>query len=260
MIALRLMGGIGNQMFIIATGETWRNNGYDVVYTNMDENLDYIAKNYTPKRNSERYKRLFENFDWDKNKAPRGISLKPAKVKFTYTEIVPQDGTEYIGYFQSPKYFPDHDFIRWLFQLSEEEGCCMAYPICEYSCSIHVRRQDYLKVQDYHTVLDIRYYADALLGLSATHRIDKYYIFSDDIAWCKDHFSGDEFVFMNCNECSALYLMGRCKHNVIANSSLSWFGAFLGDPADRTVIYPSNWFGPKGEDSRDMFPWQWRKV
>ena len=260
MIAIKLMGGLGNMLFQIATGETWRKRGHSVVYTNMDDNLDYIAHSFAFRRHSDVYKKLFENFDWDEYKAPKGVMFTPRKVPFTYTEIEPQDGVEYIGYFQSAKNFPDHDFVRWLFEPSEWTLSQMSFPICNYSCSIHVRRQDYLNLQDYHNVLDKEYYGLALLGLSSQNRIDKYYVFSDDIKWCKYHFTGDEFEFMTCMEYVALYLMGICRYNVIANSSLSWWGAFLGEPEERVVIAPQIWFGLKGENSKDLIPENWIRL
>jgi hypothetical protein len=64
-VAIRLMGGLGNMLFQIATGETWRERGVDVVYTNMDENLEYIATHYAFRRRSEDYKKIFRNFNWD---------------------------------------------------------------------------------------------------------------------------------------------------------------------------------------------------
>lgn len=258
--AIRLMGGLGNMLFQIATGETWRKRGHDVVYTDIDKNLLYIANNYSFRRHSGVYKKLFENFDWDEHRALGKAKFTPRKVPFIYTEIEPQDGIEYVGYFQSPKYFPDHEFIRWLFEPSEWTLSQMSFPICNYSCSIHVRRQDYLKLQDYHNVLGEYYYTNAIIGLSEFYRIDKYYVFSDDTEWCKENFTGDEFEFMNCVEYVALYLMGICRYNIIANSSLSWWGAFLGEPEGRVVIAPQVWFGTKGENSKDLIPENWIRI
>jgi len=259
-VAIRLMGGLGNMLFQIATGETWRERGVDVVYTNMDENLDYVATHYAFRRRSEDYKLLFRNFNWDLHKAPHESTFRSLKVPFTYSEIIPQDGVEYVGYFQSEKFFDNPDYIRCLFQPSEWANAQMAYPICEYLCSIHVRRQDYLKIQDYHPVLGMNYYKMAILTLEEFNRVDRYYVFSDDIAWCDENFKGDQFFFMTCGEYTAMFLMGLCKHNIIANSSLSWWGAYLGDPDERTVIAPNEWFGVKGEDDRDLIPGGWLKL
>lgn len=258
-IAIRMMGGVGNLLFQIATGETWRRRGYDVVYTQMDENLNYIAHNYVPRRHSEDYKMLFDNFNWDKHKAPPNTSFKQIHVPYIYTEIELRDGCEYIGYFQSDKNFSDGKFVRWLFLPSEMVKSLLAFPIAEYSCSIHVRRQDYLNLKDYHTNLGMDYYNDAIDALDE-FRIDKFYIFSDDIDWCRKVFIGDQFEFMTCLEYVSLYLMGMCTHNIIANSSLSWWGAFLPSNSGRMVIGPKDWFGPKGQNSKDLMPKYWIKI
>lgn len=257
MIAIRLMGGLGNMLFQIATGESWRKDGYDIAYTNMDANLDFIAKNYTPKRNSDVYELLFENFNWDMQRSPIESKFRPQYVPFVYSEIVPKDGTEYIGYFQSEKNFPDKDYIRWLFEPSEWTREQLLFPFGgQVTCSMHVRRQDYLRLSDYHTNLGIDYYEKAIWTLEPFN-IDKILIYSDDIEWCKGVFIGERFLFMDTVEYLTLFQMGMCDHHIIANSSLSWWGAWLREDQDKVIIYPKNWFGIKGEDSRDVCPQRW---
>lgn len=260
MIGIRLMGGLGNVMFQIATGETWRSMGYDVVYTNMDENLDYIASIYAFKRHSERYKMLWRNFHWDLHKAPQNASFKPLHVPFTFTDIKPLDGIEYVGYFQSEKYFPDRELILNLFHPSAWLENQIDFPWKdEMTCAIHVRRQDYLKLSDYHTNLGLDYYDRAMWTLEPFF-IDKYLIFSDDIEWCKNTFIGDNFIFMDSAEYVAMYQMARCSHMIMANSSLSFWGVYLGGNDNRVICTPSRWFGSKGPDPSDIYDEHWIKI
>lgn len=247
------MGGLGNQMYQIAMGETWRKRGHEVVYTNMDENLDYISRSYDNRRHAFAYKGIFINFDWDKHKSPPGTKLKQIKVPFTYTEIVPADGNEYVGYLQSEKFWDDKDFIKELFRTT----FIPTRP--ERSCSIHVRRGDYLKLAEHHTNLSEEYYKAAMATLVSLD-IEKYYVFSDDIQWCRVVFSDNRFVIYNNVDYICMEMMSKCCHNIIANSSLSWWGAWLGEQDDTVIVAPKEWF-PKGkEDASDIIPDRWIKI
>lgn len=259
-IAIRLMGGLGNMLFQIATGESWRKQGYDIVYTNMDDNLNYLASHFPETRHPALYKGLFENFTWDTYKAQPNIRFNSIKVPFTYTPITIDDGCEYVGYFQSEKNFPDKDFVRWLFEPSESIKELITFPFKEdIICSVHVRRQDYLQLSAHHNNLTMDYYTKAMWTLEPFN-IVKYLIFSDDIDWCKTVFIGDEFYFIDNHEYLAVFQMGLCNHNIIANSSLSWWGAWLREDLDKVIIHPDRWFGPKGPDSKDVCPFRWIRL
>jgi hypothetical protein len=260
MIGIKTMGGLGNLMFQIATGETWRERGYNVVYTNIDENLSFIASNYAFRRHSYVYKSLWRGFDWDKHKAPQNASFKPARTPFIYVDITPVDRVEYIGYFQSDKHFPSRELVMKLFEPSDWLVGHICFPWRgEITCSIHVRRQDYLGLQDYHPVLDMDYYNRAIETLSPFN-VNTFLVFSDDIKWCRENFKGDKFVFMQSVEHVAIYQMAKCNHNIMANSSLSWWGSYLGGNDNRVVIAPEKWFGVKGENPKDVYNEHWIKL
>jgi hypothetical protein len=117
--------------------------------------------------------------------------------------------------------------------------------------SIHIRRTDYLALSDYHYNLALDYYHTAIRSFS-----DKYtfLIFSDDIDWCVDNLGTYNCVFVSGNEdIIDLFLMSRCKHNIIANSSFSWWASYLNTNPDKRVIAPTKdkWFGPKLNNSVD---------
>jgi hypothetical protein len=162
------------------------------------------------------------------------------------------DGVDLDGYFQTEKYFKHikdkilNDFtFKFIPNLPTENYI-----------SIHVRRGDYLHQTNHHPVCDVEYYNEAISLIN--ENLPKI-IFSDDIEWCKDNIKAD-FYSENTKNYEDLYLMTRAKHNVIANSSFSWWGAWLNQNPDKIVVAPKNWFGPGYAhlDVSDLIPEEWK--
>lgn len=254
------MGGLGNMMFQIAFGESIaKKYGCDVVYTNLKENFQYIKSNYTRSPHADEYLSLFPNIKWDKNHNRIKELTKHKHVPFHYVDITPEDETEYIGYFQSEKYFYSEEFIRSLFLFSHTIERKYEFPL-NITASIHVRRSDYVSLPDHHPPCDMVYYQSAIDVLDRED-LNKYIIFSDDIDWCKNNFSGDRFVFSHDKDYIDLFNMTYCDHNIIANSSLSWWGAYLNPSPYKIVIAPQRWFGNACKDNpRDIIPGTWLKI
>ena len=228
-------GWLGNQMFqYAATYATSKRCGVDCAFPENNPNL-------------------FELFNLSalKNKTvTRYIYQEP---EFEYCPIPERDGLTLFGYFQSEKYFFDYrDDIRKEFTLKNPK-----FPdsLEEEHIGIHVRRGDYLNLQDVHPVCSMEYYEKALKELPDL----PVYIFSDDIDWCKDNFKGDRFKFSDQNFIEDFELMTKCSYHIIANSSFSWWAAWLSD--SKKVIAPAKWFGPKGPGSaEDIIPDAWIKL
>jgi len=132
------------------------------------------------------------------------------------------------------------------------------------SVSLHVRRGDYV-ANSSHVVLAPAYYAAALDRLSFVAQEAHYYVFSDDISWCRENlYLPGRATFVDHNGPEADYedmrLMSLCKHHVIANSSFSWWGAWLGETTGQTVIAPRLWFVDPSRSSRDMVPEGWERI
>ncbi len=124
------------------------------------------------------------------------------------------------------------------------------------SVSIHIRRTDYLTSNGFHPVQPISYYERALEIIGD---YDYLFIFSDDIEWCKDNLNFKNQIFVENNLPSVdIWLMSFCKHNVIANSSFSWWGAWLNNNQDKKVISPVNW--SSSGDMRSLNPHGWIKI
>ncbi len=122
----------------------------------------------------------------------------------------------------------------------------------ENSVSIHVRRGDY--IQEKYTLLSREWYGKAIAYINKHVKNPVYYVFSNDIKWARENLKIDEpHTFVDWNQGEDSYndmrLMTFCKHNIIANSTFSWWGAFLGNPKNRIVIMPDNWipWAPKWE-------------
>jgi hypothetical protein len=171
------------------------------------------------------------------------------------------------GYFQSHLYF-DHcrNEILSCFQLKPEHYHYIfnKYPSIKNKNSIHVRRGDYLLLKDYHPIQTMDYYNKAIDYIGEN---DEYYVFSDDIEWCKENFKDyncefieerphdkNETVTLNEAQREAnskkflkqdiieLFMMSLCKNNIIANSSFSWWAAYLNENPQKNITAPSNWF------------------
>jgi hypothetical protein len=134
--------------------------------------------------------------------------------------------------------------------------------------SLHVRRGDYASnpvTNQYHGTCSLRYYLDAVSTLVSLGVQPRLFVFSDDIPWAQASLRFDfPVTFVGHNPASAdheaLRLMSMCRHHIIANSSFSWWGAWLGSHPDKVVIAPRKWFNGATHDTRDLIPASWRQV
>lgn len=173
---------------------------------------------------------------------------------FHYAPIPHFTDVDLSGYYQSYKYFDGFEhIIRSVFEFS------FSVEKNYNAASIHIRRGDYVTIgNDYHTNLTDNYYHQAMSMVNA----DRYVIFSDDVNWCKTKFVGPQFVFMDGNSPAVdLALMANCEHNIIANSSFSWWAAYLNKSPNKKIIAPKIWFGPKlPHDTKDLTPPTWIRI
>ena len=249
--------GLGNLLFQVAAGLSLAKDNDAQVYF---EQLRY--PNYGQYHNSIFHK---VNTDYNGNKQLIGMYTEPS---FDYNPLPFANGAVYKGYFQSEKYFAhNRDLILDMIQLpyamgQEIENENQEIVSLENKTAIHVRRGDYVKLSHAHPVLSTEYYKKAIDIIGSD---TNYVVFSDDIAWCKQ----DEFFASLPNvifssgrsEIEDLYLMSICNNNIIANSTFSWWGAWLNKNNDKTVIGPVTWFGPaKTVNTNDIVPESWRKI
>ena len=127
------------------------------------------------------------------------------------------------------------------------------------SVSIHVRRGDYLKENQYQVIKDFGFYEKAIAEIKKYSSEATFYVFSDDIAWVKSQMKEKNVVYIDwntgANSFKDMLLMSLCKHNIIANSTFSWWGAYLNTHPDKKVICPNYWM--VGEKTGDRVPQDW---
>lgn len=138
-----------------------------------------------------------------------------------------------------------------------KKSLLLKYPNIEKnSVSLHIRRTDYLTSNGFHPVQPISYYERAL---DIIGEYDNIFIFSDDMDWCKENLKFQNMTFVEGNDSvTDLWLMSFCNHNVIANSSFSWWGAMMNNNKNKKVITPKNWFSYI--DVSNMHPVEWYKI
>jgi len=173
------------------------------------------------------------------------------------------DEVDLFGYFQTRKYWQHCEKeITEIFTFKEKPNQDTK-EICESSCFLHIRRTDYLNLPDYHTNLNFDYYNEALKVIDPKRLL----IFSDDVQWCKNTLcynleTNAEILYANDvsdKDSTDMLLMSLCKDAIIANSSFSWWGAYLGPQQNNgTIVAPKKWFSHRGpQDFQDVYLPNW---
>lgn len=294
MIITQLTGGLGNQMFQYAIGKVLCVNNEDELF--LDLTLYTDTKNGDTQRNYElgifgidtpeasltdRTKLGDENpilklinkvFHTNINTYP--TTLVKESGHFFQPEILSLKGDIYLrGFWQSEKYFSSHrDLIlntfRFAKRKSKKSTELMKKIIVENSIAVHVRRGDYVtnpNAKKYHGLCRASYYHKAGSALSKQISNPIFYVFSDDPAWCKNNlkFPGKTiFVTHNTGNRSweDMWLMSSCKHHIIANSSFSWWGAWLCNNTNKIVIAPAKWVADPIVEMPDIIPEGWIRL
>jgi hypothetical protein len=128
-----------------------------------------------------------------------------------------------------------------------------------YHAAVHVRRQDYVGLQHIHGIPDIGYYREAIKYIKYHVGSDlKIIVFSDDQQWCRENFPMHYSFSSGLSKYDDMKLMAACNYHVIANSSFSWWGAWLG--GQRMVVAPKQWFSDSNIDSSDIIPDRWIRL
>lgn len=298
MIITKLKGGLGNQMFQYATGFALakKNN----VEHKIDISTFDIKNNDTPRKFSLNIFKitspiaLSEEINKIENKNNKITILKTIinqKIfRKYYTDFHPQlfkkitdkisSGKSFYlqGLFQSEKnFFESKSQIGQEFTFKKEFFDQKVLQISELlqkenSVSLHIRRGDYFlnkKTNKYHGLCPIEYYLSAIRYIKSKVPNPSFYLFTDDIKWINENNDiftkeiGKEFHNIseeNFKDYEEMYLMSQCKHNIIANSSFSWWGAWLNKNSDKIVIAPKNWVNKKPNPHPNIIPEKWLKI
>lgn len=178
-----------------------------------------------------------------------------------------------VGYWQSEKYFQGiADVLRRDLTLavppSPESRATRARLDAVESVSLHIRRGDYASnpsTRAHHGLCGLDYYRAAAAEMARMVREPHLFVFSDDMAWAKDNLGLEHvttYVDHNAEkrDHEDLWLMSACKHHILANSSFSWWGAWLSKHPDKTIIAPKNWFADPNGDIDDLLPSTWIRM
>jgi len=227
-------GRFGNQLFQVATT-------YALAKRNNDE---YVLGEW---EHAKHFRYPFNQKETHRIKTGN-VYHEP---QFHYKTIPYSRKLDLRGYFQSDKYFPDID-AKHLFAPSDAVSDYLrTIPDVSKFTAIHVRRGDYLELSEYHCLQEMDYYHEAMERIGGP-----FMIFSDDPKWCAENFEG--CATSHESMIHDFFLMSRCKNKIIANSSFSWWAAYLGGGR---VIAPSKWFGPACKHNwQDIYCKEWEII
>lgn len=275
MIITRLQGGLGNQLFEYACGRSLALRRGTELALDLSQYTEDPQRHYeldvfaihariaTPKeiasfvggnRVTKKLKRLF----------PAHVVREPHFA--FYPPVLEAPDPSYLdGYWQSERYFRDAEStLRSELVLTRplgETARALQANMGDSSVSIHVRRGDYAGSQ--FALCSLEYYEAAIARLTERIPSPQFFIFSDDVAWVQEHLALPNSTMVSGRDLSdteELILMSSCRHHLIANSSYSWWGAWLNPRKDKIVIAPKKWFTLEVHDTSDLLPQSWLTI
>lgn len=271
---IKLKGGLGNQMFQYAFAKSMVEKGLEIYLDDRDGNkLKAYFNVDIPSAALSDVKRLGDTSYDVRHRIRRKIfgikkSVYIDKEYGFQNEVYSLDNKYFEGYWQSEKYFVEiKEEISQVFQMKNhmtlyQQEVLDKIESCE-AVGVHIRRGDYLQLDEmYGNICTPGYYKQAMDSFAGLPDI-KFFIFSNDYEFCKERYnynnvyvvkSEDDLLASNMD----MYLMSRCKHNIIANSSFSWWGAWLNSNASKIVIAPKKWNNKR--ENRDIWCKDWMKL
>lgn len=270
MIIVKIIGGLGNQLFQLATAIHLKKNGKKVILDISSfktyklhggyqlDNFNHLIPNFKNSLFVKIFKIFFKSLKYEKL-IYKNLNKTFLKSKYLYVD----------GYFQNEKYFMESkkhitDCLNKSILIENNTFKRIKEDIISNNrCSIHVRRGDYTNSKNIkiHGLLNMKYYRDAV-EIIKSKGIQQFIVFSDDIDWCKKNLKIPKINIIysdfGFNQIEDLFLMSFCSSNIIANSSFSWWGAWLNQKPKKIVIAPKKWL--VNDSSVDVVPKNWIKI
>ncbi len=296
MIAIRLMGGLGNQMFQYALirklsiknkinfsmdltfyeniADSYTLREYELSCFNVVESFLPASKRPNENLDSKRYTGLIGKKKLIEDKLKKRdiwTIYRESHHNFDNKALLCKNNSYLIGYWQTEKYFSDirkvllNDF-SYKENPNSKNSLFLNQIKSSPSISLHVRRGDYVtneNANQFHGIKDNEYYKSALKKITNNPSRFNIFVFSDDIEWCKKNLNlGTKMIFVTGNKKGSedMRLMMNCNHNIIANSSFSWWAAWLNNNPSKIVVAPSKWFNDESINTSDIIPKTWVKV
>jgi hypothetical protein len=273
MLTCYLQGGLGNQLFQIFATISYALTHKKMFSFTKQKHLDSKRNTYW-----DSFLSPLSRFTKDDVYRQQKI-FKLSEIEFSYNELPykAEDNILLYGYFQSEKYFINHiDIIMLLIKLKEQkEDIRLKYMAAGGTmASVHFRSGDYKLLQDHHPIQTLDYYNKAI-----QHIIDKDPSCTTYLIFCERNDLTEVLLMLkqlkeihpliqiniidfSIGDWEQLLIMSLCKHNIIANSSYSWWGAYFNTNPNKIVCYPEKWFGKKLEanNTKDLCPKEWVKI
>ena len=284
---VKIIGGLGNQMFQFALYEALRKqfpeervlvdlhcfNGYhkhrgfeiprifDVTYE--EANWKEVAKMAYPYPN-------FQSWRIGSRILPCRETMFKEDTHYAFepTALTREGDTYFDGYWQHEENFITirEDILKtFTFPIFEDQRNQKTASLIteKNSCAIHIRRGDYVTDKLFRDICDLDYYQKSIQRMKETANPEVFCIFSDDVAWCREHLTAilrrDETIYIDWNtgenSFQDMHLMTLCHHQIIANSSFSWWGAWLNTHQDKVVIAPRKWWNISGTHTPISYSW-----
>jgi HSP20 family molecular chaperone IbpA len=291
MIIIKLVGGLGNQLFQYAFARNLAHihntvlkldisgfgadseRQYALAPFNIQENFaapEEIKKLIDPKQTAVG-KWLYSLLHNHPKRAKSHIRVKSPNFDPKLLKL--PDNVYLNGYFQSEKYFITivdiiSDEFRVKNELAGKNKDTAEIMQNTQSVSIHIRHRDYVtdpKANKTHGVCSLDYYYRCIEQINMKIKQPYFFVFSDDIDWCRNNLKiSFPVVFVDHNSFDKAYedlrLMTLCKHHIIANSSFSWWGAWLASYKDKIVFAPERWFAKSDVNTNGIIPGNWIKI
>lgn len=295
MIIVKISGGLGNQLFQYSFGRYL--SGKFNTELKFDIQTNYTSSDFTSRSvglgnfninlNLATKKEIYEFKYFDNEFIARIERKLVQKLPFLNRRYVVQNLNKsqkndqnykndcyYDGYWQSENYFKPiasilkQEFISNFKPILDDTNSFFLQEIRNSeSISIHIRRGDYISIESNKSrfsTCSLKYYEKVINYLKDKINLPLFFIFSEDIDWVKNNFKGEHFRMVTNNSKSPeidLFLMSNCKHNIIANSSFSWWGAWLNCNKEKVIIAPEKWYNGKLNDSTmDLIPETWIRM
>ena len=291
MISIRLNGGLGNQMFQYALSRALAISNNTEILIDVDEFDTYELRSFELDKYNINASIFSRKYSKKKILNPQNILIKILK-KINLEMFVPnyyfekellfdrkvldiKDGTYLEGYFQSEKYFL-HIREILLNEFTIKEGLSpyakqvtKSILNSKNSVSLHIRRGDYIldnHTNSIHGICDLNYYDKSIRYMQGKIQKLTIFVFSDDMEWSKENLKYDNTIFVESDSKRIphedIFLMSLCNHNIIANSSFSWWGGWLNKNEEKIVITPKKWFSDKNKQkhSENIVPAAWLKI
>lgn len=283
---VKILGGLGNQMFQYAFYLALKNkhksvkvdlSGYQDYELHNGFELTRVFNLYPEKASLFQIKLYTPHYrSWFFRKLRRVGNLKNAYHEeeeyfaFDSKALDNPKAMLYWGYWQNQDYFMEiEQEIRRSFKfktsLNETNEAYLKLITANNSVSIHIRRGDYLKDELLGGLCSINYYRKAIELITTLQDAPVFFIFSDDLQWCKDNLEFEtktQIFYISGNDGNNSYidmqLMSYCQHNIIANSSFSWWAAWLNENPNKIIIGPEKW--TNDNNSNHIIPEQWIRL